>query len=379
MKAVIDDLYLDWTEKELPQAERTKHVHGMHPYLGKFIPQLPEIFLEMFFKKGETILDPFVGSGTTLVVANSFGMNSIGLDISAFNCLLTKVKTDEYELLKLKHELNNVLSKVESSFQDQMDLFNESNNAHLRTNNEYINTWYSEKSIQELLMYKRALQAQEYKYKDVMKIILSRSARSARQVPHYELDWPKEPVKEPYYCHKHKRTCYPTDGALKFLRRYTTNTFNRIKEFSKLRSSADVTIMHTDSRDAKIDKLVDGIFTSPPYCGLIDYHLQHEYAYNLLELKDLSSQEIGPKSNGQSKQAIEDYKQGMIDVFRNCNRFLKRDGKVIIVVNDRFEIYPEIIEKSSMKIQQIVDREVNRRTGRRATNFTENIIICKPV
>ncbi len=46
MKAVIDDLYLDWTEKELPQAERTKHVHGMHPYLGKFIPQLPEIFLE---------------------------------------------------------------------------------------------------------------------------------------------------------------------------------------------------------------------------------------------------------------------------------------------------------------------------------------------
>ena len=53
MKAVIDDLYLDWTEKELPQAERTKHVHGMHPYLGKFIPQLPEIFWRCFLRKAK--------------------------------------------------------------------------------------------------------------------------------------------------------------------------------------------------------------------------------------------------------------------------------------------------------------------------------------
>lgn len=46
--------------------ERTKHVHRLHPYLGKFIPQLVEVFLRKYFKGGDTILDPFSGSGTTL-------------------------------------------------------------------------------------------------------------------------------------------------------------------------------------------------------------------------------------------------------------------------------------------------------------------------
>ena len=39
------DLNLNWRERDLPENERTKHVHRLHPYLGKFIPQLVEIFL----------------------------------------------------------------------------------------------------------------------------------------------------------------------------------------------------------------------------------------------------------------------------------------------------------------------------------------------
>ncbi len=39
--------------------ERTKHVHRLHPYLGKFIPQLVEVFLRKYFKKGDTVLVPF--------------------------------------------------------------------------------------------------------------------------------------------------------------------------------------------------------------------------------------------------------------------------------------------------------------------------------
>src|SRR3989337_2962092 len=66
----LEGLNLNWTERDLPERERTKHVHRMHPYLGKFIPQLVEIFLRKYFKAGQTVLDPFVGSGTTLVQAN---------------------------------------------------------------------------------------------------------------------------------------------------------------------------------------------------------------------------------------------------------------------------------------------------------------------
>lgn len=89
----LDQLCLNWTEKQLPERERTKHVHRLHPYLGKYIPQLVEVFLRKYVSAGDTVLDPFCGSGTTLVQANELGVNSIGCDISAFNVLLCKVKT----------------------------------------------------------------------------------------------------------------------------------------------------------------------------------------------------------------------------------------------------------------------------------------------
>lgn len=71
------NLELSWSEAELPQAERTKHVHSLHPYLGKFVPQLVEYFLRRYFSPGDCVYDPFVGSGTTLVEANTFGAHAI--------------------------------------------------------------------------------------------------------------------------------------------------------------------------------------------------------------------------------------------------------------------------------------------------------------
>src|SRR2546428_4447097 len=106
------DLELSWSERQLPQVQRTKHVHSLHPYLGKFIPQLVEVFLRRFFTSDSVIYDPFVGSGTTLVEANAFGAHSVGCDISAFNCLLTDVKTTRYSLGELELSLKGVLEEA---------------------------------------------------------------------------------------------------------------------------------------------------------------------------------------------------------------------------------------------------------------------------
>src|SRR5256885_4073708 len=106
------DLELSWSEDDLPQVERTKHVHSLHPYLGKFIPQLVEVFLHRYFRPGDCVYDPFVGSGTTLVEANVFGAAAVGCDISVFNCLLTRVKTTEYSLGALELALRGVLEQT---------------------------------------------------------------------------------------------------------------------------------------------------------------------------------------------------------------------------------------------------------------------------
>lgn len=74
----------------LPEFQRTKHVHRLHPYLGKFIPQLVEWFLSRHFQENDVILDPFMGSGTTLVQGNELKMHTIGIDVSPFNCLVAK-------------------------------------------------------------------------------------------------------------------------------------------------------------------------------------------------------------------------------------------------------------------------------------------------
>ena len=76
------DLELSWSERELPQRERTKHVHGLHPYLGKFIPQLVEVFLDRHFAAGDAVYDPFMGSATTLVEADVYGIDALGCDVS---------------------------------------------------------------------------------------------------------------------------------------------------------------------------------------------------------------------------------------------------------------------------------------------------------
>ena len=106
------DLELSWSEAELPQSERTKHVHKLHPYLGKFVPQLVEIFLARHFRPGGCVYDPFAGSGTTLVEANAFGADAVGCDVSAFNCLLSRVKTSRCALGSLELGLRATLEEA---------------------------------------------------------------------------------------------------------------------------------------------------------------------------------------------------------------------------------------------------------------------------
>src|SRR5262249_21407426 len=113
------DLELSWSESELPERERTKHVHRLHPYLGKFVPQLVEALLTRYVPPGGRVLDPFAGSGTTLVQALESGYDAEGVDVAAFNCLLTRVKTARYNEFVLEKEIRDALARlpaVDSSF-----------------------------------------------------------------------------------------------------------------------------------------------------------------------------------------------------------------------------------------------------------------------
>ncbi len=375
---------INWREKNIrvfgndlsfanvPEWQRTKHVHRLHPYLGKFIPQLVEIFLKRFFSPGQTILDPFVGSGTTLVEANLLNLHSIGVELSEFGYLIAKVKTQKYDISLLEKEILDILNKTkkfsERIQRKQISLFEVGDFEAP----EYFKTWYSDRAVKEIYFYRSLIP--NYKYQDVLKIILSRSARSARQIPHYDLARPKAPVKEEYWCIKHKRYCKPIDNAIKFIHRYSWDTLRRIKEFDKMRTEKRIILLRGDSRviELPLEKEVDGIFTSPPYLGLIDYHEQHRYAYELFNFEEHSSAEIGaPNANGNNSK--EKYKQDMISALNNMSQYLKKGAKIFIVVNDKMGLYPEIASACKLKIIDVFHRPVLFKTDRDNLKFSESI------
>jgi len=360
------DLELSWSEDELPQVERTKHVHSLHPYLGKFIPQLVEVFLHRYFRPGDCVYDPFVGSGTTLIEANAYGASAVGCDISAFNCLLSRAKTATYSLGAVELGLKGALEAARQSAQTNRDQAS-----------DWLRVWYADQALRELLAYRSASERLDEPIASMAKVVLSRSARSARQTTHFDLDFPRTPQLEPYWCHKHRRTCRPVAEAHKFLRRYTLDTIRRLREFSLIRTESDVNVLHEDSRTVRLPVEPNGVITSPPYPGLIDYHEQHRYAYELHGLKDRREEEIGPAFRGQSRNAIREYVEDMIAVFLNAHRQLPLGAPVIIVVNDSKGLYPEIMKRSGLRLLERLTRHVNRRTGRRAGEFYEEVLVCQ--
>lgn len=394
------DLSLELGFYGLPERERTKHVHRLHPYLGKFIPQLVEWFLKRYFNDGDIILDPFMGSGTTLIQANELNMNSVGIDISEFNCRIAKVKTQKYDIEKAKNEiltaekrLSNFSRRLTGESDKQVKLFPEEKLEKLKASllseveSEYLKTWFAERTLLEMLYYRRLIK--EFEYQDLLRVLLSRAVRSSRLVPHYDLATPKEPLQpgKEYWCRKHNKYCRPIEQLLSKIHQYSMDTVRRLEKFDKLRTDKFIKVLQGDS--CKIDlteelknlidkeQKLDGIFSSPPYVGQIDYHHQHIYAYELFGIERNDRKEIGPKKAGKSKKAQEDYVNGISEVLTNVRQYLKDDAKVFIVANDKFDLYPQIAKKSGFEIVEKFNRAVTKRTEQGDNPYQESIFYMK--
>ena len=355
------DLALSWSERELPERERTRHVHRLHPYLGKFVPQLVEALLERYVRPEGRVLDPFAGSGTTLVQSLESGYDAVGLDIAAFNALLISVKTREHDLDTLAADVREVTGRLGASDERPTG---------------FVRDWFAPQAAAELLHFRSLIP--EYASQDVLRVVLARAARSARLTTHFDLDFPRAPQQGEYWCHKHRRTCRPVESAGKFLTRYLADTAARIADFAEVRDRRRAAIvLHGDARELELGGPYDGVVTSPPYPGLIDYHEQHRYAYELLGLDDRRERELGAAARGTSKAAVEEYVAGIAAVLARSKAALRPGAPVCIVVNDRRGLYPELLDRAGLRLDERLERHVNRRTGRRAGEYFESILICR--
>jgi hypothetical protein len=368
---------------EVPERVRTKHVHRLHPYLGKFIPQLVGHFLSRYFQPRQAVLDPFSGSGTTLVEASERGIDSVGIDVSEFNVMVSRVKLAVYEIPAMEREVLDIL-RMTAEFSAK-EFPNSAGGGVVETPEKkdggYLESWFAPRSLREMLYFRSLIP--EYEHQDLLKVLLSRTARSCRLVHHYDLATPKEPVRAPYVCYKHMgKTCEPVKTIVPRLKSYSVDTVRRIKEFQRLRKPSASFVLKGDSRTARLDdplwgKGFEGIFTSPPYVGQIDYHEQHRYAYELFGIERRDELEIGPKKKGKGERAKRDYSRSIAQSLRNMRGYLSPDAAVLLVANDRLGLYPGIFDDAGMRIEKSFERPVEDRTERDKQPYSETVFLAR--
>ncbi len=304
----------------LREIDTTKHVHRLHPYKGKYIPQLVEYFIdnhtddfkkEVYFKAGDIILDPFLGSGTTIIQSLETGVNSVGIDVSEFNCMTASCKAAHYDYEYLKQAIKKMLVSLDSFEYDckigefenellaELAKFNlkyfpgydfkykvnqggfDETKFAIEREKEFLTTyqkllkkysiklkqdvsysfldrWFIENTRKEIdHVFKTIRQEKDVKIRKILALILSRTVRSCRATTHSDLATLKEPQLTTYYCYKHKKICKPLFSITSMLNRYALDTLSRIREFSRLRKPAHYSVLTGDSRTINIFEKIE--------------------------------------------------------------------------------------------------------------------------
>lgn len=83
-------------------ADTQRLTHGIHRYSGKFIPQIAARAIDLLSKPGDLVLDPYCGSGTTLVEAALLGRRALGVDLNPLAVLIARTKVSPIPARRLR-------------------------------------------------------------------------------------------------------------------------------------------------------------------------------------------------------------------------------------------------------------------------------------
>lgn len=276
-----------------------------------------DVFQEYDLQPGETVLDPFCGTGTTLVAAKLNGYNGVGVEVNPFLCFASRVKTRfEYDLEKLSKDVNKVLSCA-ITLSGNPTLF------HPKCSREIVNTndlpqypkmprlfkWMSPVVVEKVLTLKQAIMSvEETSHRDFLLLALAailRPVSNMKLTAHAfgsRVVRDDAPVIELF-----------ENKVMKML-----SDLERLKQLSHASKLGKVEVIEGDIRSVNIhnSSLLPAslAITSPPYLNNLDYTMQTrlelfflDFVRDMNELKALRKRMIVSDAKAMYKDS-DDYK-----------------------------------------------------------------------
>lgn len=307
--------------------ERISHsdIEGIHPYPAKFIAEIPRTLLSRISIKPNTaVLDPFCGSGTTLVECQRRGINTIGIDLNPIACLITRIKTSTCPNNLRVHAIDVVEKAEKQPAATVPDIPN-------------LDHWFEQAIQIKLASLILAIKSAPVDVRDCLRLALS---RIIVRVSNQESD-------TRYAAIPKKGT--PNDVTRLFLRAVESiDTALQARRYPL--TAAQVIEGNTlNIASAQLTQPISLVITSPPYPNAYEYWLYHKYrmwwlGFDPLEVKE---HEIGARAHFFKKNhhTADDFRRQMRQTFALLNNVVVPGGYVCFVVG-RSRIHGEIIDNA---------------------------------
>jgi len=233
--------------------------HGFHTYPAKMIPQIADALLNEYGKGVKNILDPFCGSGTSLVEANLHGFNAIGSDLNPLARLIAKVKTTDIEIQTLDLHLRDFYDYL---FKYRFNIF-DNKDSIVAPAFKNIDFWFGKKVKNDLSVIQNYIKnIENHHISDFFNVAFSQTIR--------ECSWTRKNEFKLYKMSKDRIKTFKPDALSSFEKILGKNRNGLLEFMEKKRSHPTSTVstfnpVHYIPKKVVPDNSIDLVLTSPPY------------------------------------------------------------------------------------------------------------------
>ena len=322
---------IDW---EFTESNTQYLTHNIHRYSGKFIPQIARTAIELLSKDGDIVLDPYMGSGTTLLESQLSNRYSIGIDLNPLAVLIAQGKNCILGELDFKYLTEDFIDNLDCmSVDNQLPLFFEGTNEQIkifeseswRFNDSWFTKWFQPHILHDLIaIYSCVLSISLPKAKLIAKVtfsdILRKFSNANSRYPNVMFDKNAPKKASPY----------------KFYKQLLLKNLSDLRDLRTQVTPAFVpTIYCCSNLNMPIeDASVNAIITHPPYIAAIPYA---EYGALSLHWFGINEKELDKKLTGGKRQSKSVVSRFFVDYslfFKECYRVLKPGCFLFVMVGN---------------------------------------------